>query len=282
MVPLNSDAASEYSVLTCDSCSSSSQFESLALYSGEGDYIIVNLKTSKAERYVVRDEVYELLATRRALPNGTLEDISTYNALKNAFNETESFISGVENFSSVSSGNLNALSTNVIANSVSANGCGTGWNTYLVPDYPFENSCNQHDLCYSGSSSKYACDIQFIQNMYRDIDNLADKIEIKTLFGSVIIRALLQERAELYYLGVVKFGDTAYCSSTQNTTSDICGHDASPPEGVLLRIAEEGNYDPILHGESGSLHSSCELWQFPNGAGGYYYLELNCTWSYTP
>lgn len=35
------------------------------------------------------------------------------------------------------------------------NGCGTGWNTYLVPDKlritgcDFKESCNEHDVCYS-------------------------------------------------------------------------------------------------------------------------------------
>jgi hypothetical protein len=49
---------------------------------------------------------------------------------------------------------LTIASPGIRAQSSAPNGCGSGWNTYLVPDSipimncKFENSCNKHDACY--------------------------------------------------------------------------------------------------------------------------------------
>lgn len=51
--------------------------------------------------------------------------------------------------------------------------------------------------------------------------------------------------------------------------------DAEPPSGG----GGSGGPSEPLGGSSGTLFwtASCELWRFPNGNGGYYYMNRNCT-----
>lgn len=56
------------------------------------------------------------------------------------------------------------------------NGCGTGWNTWLVPDSipvlqcKFTEACNQHDLCYSN------CEGHSLDSNYPECEYLRCKV----------------------------------------------------------------------------------------------------------
>ncbi|MCC2616345.1 hypothetical protein LJ739_08845 [Aestuariibacter halophilus] len=256
----------------------------MALYKGVGDHIIVNLNTGVAKRYDIKDEGFEILAVQKALPAGASADIQTYMSLKSAFEQFESnainqALYKIDPYTTSGSTSY----SNRFSPMNSLGHCGSGfWSSAVLVDYPFESACIQHDNCYSGFSSRYDCDLQFYQNMMLIVDQISDELAPETLFGAVIFRALFQEKADKFYKGVVYFGEGAYCAATQNTQAQECiDPPMTPPSSVLARIEEEHHYDPTYFG-SGFAASNCELWQFPNGLGGFYYMFRNCTWSITP
>ena len=67
---------------------------------------------------------------------------------------------------------------------------------------------------------------------------------------------------------VENYGNTSFCAATP---SDDCFPEV--PENASF-----ANYFNTQNGSSTNLYrtATCEVWSFPNGAGGRYYINLNC------
>ena len=98
------------------------------------------------------------------------------------------------------------------------NGCGTGWNTRLVPDTIYGVSitpaCCIHDYMYSVGKTiedKCTADRVFLNNMLRIIE------AVNTWYYPT---ALARRRALKYYEAVINFGSTAYWEG-KNESSNL-------------------------------------------------------------
>ena len=98
------------------------------------------------------------------------------------------------------------------------NGCGTGWNSKLVPDTIYWVSitpaCCIHDYMYSvGKTNEDKCvaDRVFLNNMLRIIESVTEWY---------YPTALARRRALKYYEAVVSFGSTAYWEG-KNESSNL-------------------------------------------------------------
>ena len=99
----------------------------------------------------------------------------------------------------------------------SENGCGSGWNTYLVPDadylsllhfqwVDFNVACNTHDQCYGTcGSDKNTCD----SSLRKGIQKACDKIP--GIF--MLSRGRCLTLADVYYTAVQAFGDEPFESA---------------------------------------------------------------------
>ncbi|WJG08955.1 hypothetical protein [Aliiglaciecola sp. LCG003] len=73
----------------CNTCTSTAQFESRALYSGEGEHLIINLEEGIAKHFRVKYEQSELLAVSLSLPVGFEEDLLKIIEIKQAFDQRQ-------------------------------------------------------------------------------------------------------------------------------------------------------------------------------------------------
>jgi len=93
-----------------------------------------------------------------------------------------------------------------VASQIRGNGCGTGWTSYVVPDYPFLTACNGHDTCYDSCASsglaKRNCDLQFWNAM-----NTICGIKWK---DTIVRKTACMLQSRTYYLAVSRLGTGAY------------------------------------------------------------------------
>lgn len=117
-----------------------------------------------------------------------------------------------------------------------------------------------------------------------DIEIAAFQAQYASPMGAIALKAFLHVQRELYYKAVrsLQASVDAYCTSTQNTSDPVCGFPMPPslPEGVMERLESESYADPLYSG--GTYLGWCELWQFPDGMGGFYEMYRNCNWVYVP
>ncbi|MBR3924663.1 MAG: hypothetical protein IKJ45_16210, partial [Kiritimatiellae bacterium] len=110
----------------------------------------------------------------------------------------------------------------------SVNGCGSGWNTYLVPDadysiigkifgVDFEVACNRHDRCYGTcAENKNKCD----RNLQSDMKSECDKIP--SIFFTAKLRCKLM--ADIFYSAVDNLGEGPFEDAQDNACAwDCCG-----------------------------------------------------------
>lgn len=149
----------------------------------------------------------------------------------------------------------------------------------------FPQSCMLHDYCYSsGTTQKAVCDLSFRKNMLAEgkvYANLSpDPGEAYVGFFAA---------ANLYYKAIA-YNDAAFIAfceaSPQNASFPECDpalisylkdnlneHDDTDG-GTQMEPREQRG---TVFGYGINYRSySCELWRFPNGLGGYYYLFRNC------
>ncbi|MCC2616344.1 hypothetical protein LJ739_08840 [Aestuariibacter halophilus] len=81
---------SEYTVVTCETCTEISSFKSVATTLGEGRYIVINLETSIAHYIEVSTTDGHLAASVKSLPEKELRDLEKFKELKNILEKVES------------------------------------------------------------------------------------------------------------------------------------------------------------------------------------------------
>ncbi|QBL08920.1 hypothetical protein E0Z06_05020 [Rheinheimera sp. D18] len=276
-------------VVICNICIAPSVYANAAKEAGIGNVIVINIDRREAKAFeIVLDPDYynehvgiplepsirHLIAIPQALPADVAPAINGYHELKAAFEEYRS-----TNAISTYSQGSEILQLN---NSI-ANGCGTPnspWTYALIPNFPFEAACNAHDICYSSTRSKGSCDDAFKFNMRNTVLQNVIGNWWSSNTGKVLLGLILSSQAEIYYQFVKNhpIAITAYCDATQNTNAAECAPNAP------LQGGSGGGYitDNYPHTNGGSIFQSCELWRFPDGLGGYYVLEKNCSFHYIP
>lgn len=273
--------AEQVNVLICNGCSSTADYSNLAKTMGEGTAIIMNLTTSQAKAYNVVPSQHipgSYIAMNIALPDYVMESINGYNQLKAAF-EAYSAVSAGMNQSTL----MNQMQNTGTLSSSSANGCGSpSAFTYPgIPDFPFRDACDMHDVCYTTSRSKSSCDGEFLYNMNARIEemkaNSPEWVWWVSPAGVLLFNMLMEGQAELYHFAVVtsETARGAYCTNTAAIAAPECR-----PRRPATGGTYEGTQINQIAGSGGeTLTQRCELWSFDDGMGGLYYMWRNCTFS---
>jgi hypothetical protein len=154
-----------------------------------------------------------------------------------------------------------------------ANGCGAsegGWVNDFIPQEPFREACNSHDVCYSRGESKDACDIAFKYDMYKISKQRANSLSSE--WKKVLVESALKTQADTYHFIVSEWdaGLQAYCAANNEATE--CSPNINIGAGAP--ISETIKYIPASYGSI--IQVRCELWKFRNGKGAYYYIYKNC------
>jgi hypothetical protein len=163
-----------------------------------------------------------------------------------------------------------------------ANGCGSPshWSYSAIPDFPFKSACDAHDICYTTNRSKGSCDDEFLFNMNNIANYHLAGHWWESSTGRILFGVLIRAQAKAYYSAVKNSPAAleAYCSFTQNTSAAECAPNAP------LQGGSGGGYATISYPSSngGTIFQSCELWRFPDGLGGHYVIERNCSFQLIP
>jgi hypothetical protein len=252
---------------------------------GVGTAIIMNLSNSQAKAYNVIPSQHvpgTYVAMNIALPDYVMESINGYNQLKAAF----------DSYAEVSANSVQDSLFNQFKESVgvystsSANGCGSPnfpWSYALIPDFPFREACNMHDICYTTTRSKASCDGEFLYNMQQRIAQIKqdspDWVWWVSPAGMLLFNIVMEEQADFYHFIVVTRESVrlVYCENTQVVAAPEC-RPRRPDTGGTY----EGTQTSQIAGGGATLTQTCELWSFPAGPdnpGKLYFMLKNCTFS---
>lgn len=280
---LSAEAQAEdlINVAICDDCSSATDYSNLAKTMGQGTAIIVNLNTSQANAYNVFPSQHTpgtYGAAKITLPAYVMDAIHGHNELKAAFESHAVAIGGFSLKKQV----LNSDDL-IFSSSSTANGCGTpsDWSYQVIPDFPYREACDKHDICYTTDRSKASCDGEFIWNMDNIREELADDITtiqwLSNPVGVALFNNLMMKQANIYYWAVVNSEEakTAYCNSTSAANPPECRPSSSGGGGGSY----VGTTTSDVGGGGGTLTQTCELWSFPDGNGGRYFIQRNCSFN---
>jgi len=128
-------------------------------------------------------------------------------------------------------------------------------------------------MCYDSGSAKAVCDAIFLGDMESDV---TDYVENKNKYLKKVMKSLLRSAADVFYKAVstIEAARDAFCAATPNpgNSPECQTQDAGIPDGST----EIGDVSRTGEGSSVTYTLTCELWRFPNGDGGYYYLDRNC------
>lgn len=249
LITINSSFASAYETIICDNCSSNSDFELLAASAQkEGLYVIANTKSEKVQSYNVFNE--PLLGGYIAVITANPQDVegviqSSKNAMKAA-----SF--------------LQSLLLESISLSSEPNGCGGADDplNVLIPQEPFREACNAHDICYSNGTSRSVCDTAFLENMSIIIDQKMELIrnENNEFLIALHKNLLLDKLKVAFYAFVDKFGIKFYCKDGLNAETSDCKAFQHDLGGTLEFLGKIGESTETVVGFNGlSVNVVCNI-----------------------
>lgn len=273
----------DFTTLICKLCYSNTDYERAASYINDGKVVVVNPKNYQAKAF---DIIFEPMLggsnpVPADLPEGVQEALGMYEELvvelnNFQFNQANTQITGSLQQSMTS--NLNPAWRG--ASACSANGCGTGWNLYFVQDFPFADACNLHDTCYCSDSPKAACDTAFLENMRNSVQELINNnFYIRhNKFLHYLLEISFNTRANVYYQAVKQAPGalSAYCASNTAESPGECNSE------IMEGTTQGEMFTTVNHvfkstgNSNDGINVICELWRYPDGAGGFYYLIQNC------
>ena len=260
-------------------------FKTSALSKGSGEVVVVNYSSLTARQF------YVSAMEDREDPNRTVlvaREVSLDPAVSNVMNELATISS---NFNSISSSNEiqktkpdSQLEAFGVTSQSSFNGCGSPqqWTYSAIPDFPFEEACNAHDVCYGGTRSKESCDDEFLFRMLDVVETITPEFGTvwSTILAQKMLKGLFAYQAVLYHNAVKYGGHDIYCNATQSNSVE-CNDEVDLDSGAYVGSENVDINYPAPN--NGTIYGSCEIWQFPDGNGGHYYLERNCNyWMMTP
>jgi len=271
---LSATPVSQYQLELCNSCQTQGDYRNYAYNRGSpGDIIVFNLETYEAYTFRLRIQINQMFPDESF---SSIHDLQTpneaYSALAEAKSLEESFQYVLTNadWSNYASSSSSVVTT--FAND--SNGCGPSgdWLHRVIPNFPFGEACNVHDMCYSSTNAKDFCDQEFLARMKEVADSL------KNLGGPIegfLYKAVASRMADIYYAGVRNgMALERYCQYTNGPGLECDNGGKLPPTGLHYGIDEvEIGYTNA----GGMLHASCEIWRFPDGNNSYYYITRNCS-----
>lgn len=279
----------EYVISFCDVCTNTSLFMAYAKSQDKmGHHIIVNPKSFVMKGYRVYESwdingdivTYAVPFTLPSELNGLMEELKSLDTALNTFRAYgETPVS--------SSFDSKSLSNVLNAQSFSPNGCGStvggGWAyvEYFATrgiEFPFYEACNKHDMCYANNvESKTTCDSNFYGDMLQEINQLEGGFYyyLYGIVGSKIIKKFHILKAKAFYRTVANSNRAleAYCGSKDSTFDDCKAYfngssSGGSKVGSTSTPGSSGGYTYV---------TKCDLYQLPDGKGGFYYMYLNCT-----
>jgi len=268
-----------FTVKTCKTCVSTSEFEEIAKKVMYGDVFVVNPTSKKVVKFNVKTAFLWPDYTQRTNAQFitlSSDEVSQINADFQAIDILKIDIQNIDLSSVTNTNNY-------------TNGCGAenSWSSSVIPNFPFKQACDNHDLCYASNAPKGQCDGIFLQ----DMKNTALLLGIQfrnnhttPLILDELLVVVIESTANVFHAAVVwsETARMAYCESTGNTGAAICDPLWGTPEFANY-FSYNGTFDynvsvPSTNSGGGNHPRivSCELWQFPNGNGGYYRVYRNC------
>lgn len=124
--------------------------------------------------------------------------------------------------------------------SLTSNGCGSGWNEKFVPDssllgnlyalgFDFTSACDNHDICYGTCNSGHAaCDNKFLTEMRSECDSRFIRLNSRSFLSPlsnplyVLGRIQCKATAQFYYGGVRAVGGSAFKAAQDEACIDNC------------------------------------------------------------
>ena len=292
-----------YKIAFCKNCTSDEIFLLYAESLNSGLYLVVNAEASLARAVrVVLGQSRDGLGTpvtRAAFvtpPSNLPLILAEMEELNQAFDDVLNSGFGSQSFNG-SHGSLTEeyyrkLTTfqNNSGLSSAGNGCGTPthvsyWFIRSV-EYPFNEACNDHDACYELSvASKKQCDDQFFVDMMDKISSY-DWLTLLDFSNITSLLIAVKVAKEIHVLKAKKAYDivannpaalAAFCIDKDSSFPEC--NPNSMPGGAGEFHSDSGT---ILSAGSWTFVQTCELWRFPDGNNGYYYLDLNCRFMQIP
>lgn len=266
VILLFSRQASSEEVVLCEECTSNYYFENLAKsYPSGSDVVIINPATYEARKYRV---IYEPMDGKMLIPRAV--DQSTYDAIE-TYKNYKFFLEEFLHKKTYK----NAVYINTLQSSAQTNGCGAEGSSINPPEFIFHDACNAHDICYSSGTAKAVCDATFLADMQSAI---VEYLEDANAFEEILMSYLLEGVADVYHYAVDSTDDAleAYCNAVPDKSlTPECQVDNYPDSSGGVHA---GTTTSESSGMDGTTYGfSCELWRFPNGNGGHYYITRNCT-----
>jgi hypothetical protein len=282
--------ANEYEVIICNTCNSDTNYSNTARIIDNGVAVVINLDKREARAYqIIRSprpqnpEEEIIFVGPIPLPTDVMPAINGYHELLTAFNNYR-IANGLVNYSATYQVSNTTINTFPFEQNLlnTANGCGSPshWSYPGIPNFPFLDACNAHDICYTTDRSKSSCDNEFLFNMKNIASTFMPTSWWETLSGKATIAYLISLQADVFYSAVANNSHAlaAYCNSTLNANAAECALTSPLVGGTPVGYSTGGFVGITGH----TVFQSCELWRFPNGNNGYYYLEKNCTFFSTP
>lgn len=200
-----------YEVLICDNCEASSDFEMLASSTQEHHtVVIINTVSRVTKSYNVLNEpqLGGFLAIEIPLPS----------EIVNSLSEAIQVIQGAEMFLSLLSPPVNLSSQ--------PNGCGGADDpiNVLIPQEPFLQACNAHDICYANGVARNLCDTAFLADMTLIIEERVEKLKNSKNDFLVELHKnlLLKKLRDAFFAFVDEFGAQFYCKDGLNSETNEC------------------------------------------------------------
>lgn len=267
--------AGEYAISFCDQCDSSTMYQNYALTLEPGKHVIFNMVRTEAKALQV---VYGF------------DKSGSGQRVKYAFNVSlptsaaqaqEKLVELDQAFQSVIAGMLTFTSTNFLGQpteGITGDGCHaeTFSEFWLINsiNFPFYEACDVHARCYAdGELTKKACDEWFFIEMMNDLESfeVQSYLSLQGLVAGYIMEEFLEYKAKALY-GIISSDDSAYASFCE-------GKDDS----WLECMSGTRNWYHVGDLANGWVWANgiryiqiCETWRFPNGEGGYYFMDRNC------
>jgi hypothetical protein len=278
-------------VILCNGCQTPLQFQDLAKSNDLGMVYIVNLNSGQVKLFNViqsqRDHS-QLNAVPLTVPGDAILALDEYYELLNSFENYNNSL-GITTENIIENESQHFLTLDIFLSNSTPNGCGSPtdpWSNAVIPNFPYRAACDSHDVCYTSGRSKASCDDEFLFNMNEIRQQMILSPSFvsplsSSVLGIFLFNYVLDKQMSLYHQAVSTSPTAlaAYCNSGSNGTS--------APECIYAanNIGTGGGGTYIgsntsrftSHFASKVITQTCELWRFPDGNNGYYYLQLNCT-----
>lgn len=213
------------------------------------------------------------------------------NVLESLFLAQESIKIEINHHDEQGGMNFNFKGNEIRSSGIYPNGCGTpASETYdYIPDQPFKEACDGHDICYTSTTLKSVCDNLFNDYMRNIVERYNSNFFHPDESIELAAYALLVAMKEAYY-SAVKFSDTAlqaYCENKANvegcltsggewTGFESMPNFEGPAEETFYKGSPGGFPESTLGSGSGGVGGGCYITEYGSvctGGGCTYWVH---------